>query len=181
MGKMERSSSRTCRWSRWGLGWPVAGCPRAPAAGGGPVPWLRHSGEGEAAWLGLGAPLVRGEAVPGVDWSCGRAEVGARRGAGGRRRSEPRRRHSGGPGRRRAGRGAAPWREETRCGVYSGGKVPEVGARLGKMESSSSRTCRWSRWGLGWPVAGCPRAPAAGGGPVSRLRHTGEGKEAWLG
>ena len=79
LGEMKRSSSRTCRWSRWGLGWPVAGCPRAPAAGGGPVPRLRHSGEGEAAWLGLGAPLGRGEAVPGVYWSCGRAKVEAPR------------------------------------------------------------------------------------------------------
>ena len=81
-------------------------CPRAPAAGGGPVPRLRHSGEGEAAWLGLGAPLGRGEAVPGVDWSCGRAEVGARRGAGGRRWSEPRQLRSSGLGRRWRGRGA---------------------------------------------------------------------------
>ena len=106
LGKMERSSSFTCRWSRWGLGWPVAGWPRAPAAGGGPVPRLRHSGEGEAAWLGLGAPLGRGEAVPGVDWSCGRAEVGAGRGAGGRRWSEPRRRRSSGLGRWWRGWGA---------------------------------------------------------------------------
>ena len=56
---------------------------RRPAAalcrGGGPVPQLRHSGEGEAAWLGLGAPLGRGEAVPGVYWSCGRTEVEAPR------------------------------------------------------------------------------------------------------
>ena len=32
MGEMERRSSRTCRWSRWRLRWPVAGCPRAAAA-----------------------------------------------------------------------------------------------------------------------------------------------------
>ena len=77
MGEMERRSSRTCRWSRWRLRWPVAGCPRAAAAGGGPVPRLRHFGEWEAAWLGLGAPLGRDEAVPEVDWSWGRPEVGA--------------------------------------------------------------------------------------------------------
>ena len=26
------------------------------------------------------------------------------------------------------------------------------------------RTCRWSRWGLGWPVAAAPREQADGGG-----------------
>ena len=62
MGEMERRSSRTCRWSRWRLRWPVAGCPRAAAAGGGPVPRLRHSGEWEAAWLGLGGPVEVEEA-----------------------------------------------------------------------------------------------------------------------
>ena len=55
------------------------------AGGGGPVPRLRHSGEWEAAWLGLGAPLGRGETVPEVYWSWGRPEVGAQRGGRGRR------------------------------------------------------------------------------------------------
>jgi len=52
LGEMERRSSRTYRWSRWRLRWPVAGCPRAATAGGGPVPWRRRSGEGGAARTG---------------------------------------------------------------------------------------------------------------------------------
>ena len=152
LGKIERSSSRTCRWSRWGLGWPVAGCPRAPAAGSGPVPRLRHSGEGEAAWLGLRAPLGRGEAVPGVDWSCGRAEVGARRGAGGRRRSEPRRRRSDGLGWWGNGRRAARGLGETNC-------------RL--------------RPGEGWPERGPPREQNDGNGACGALSDGEEGARLW--
>ena len=71
--------------------------------------------------------------------------------------------------------------EESLRGVFRRGEAPKVGARLGEMKRSSSCTCRWSRWGLGWPVAGCPRAPVAGGGPVPRMRHSGEGEAAWLG
>ena len=111
----------------------MVACPRAPAAGGGPVPRLRHSDEGEAAWLGLGAPLGRGEAVPGVDWSCGRAEVGARRGAGGRRRSEPRR------------------RSPTALG--GGERVEELRHGERKLAAGSTQAERCRRWGLrGEPV-----------------------------
>jgi len=69
---------------------------------------------------------------------------------------------------------------EGRAAVFRRGEAPEVGARLGKRVRGLVRACRWSQLGPRWPVAACPRAPAAGGGPVSRLRHTGEGKVAWL-
>ena len=134
LGEMERRSSRTCRWSRWRLRWPVAGCPRAAAAGGGPVPRLRHSGEWEAAWLGLGAPLGRGETVPEVYWSWGRPEVGAQRGGRGRRQPWQPAAVLGRPAQRGNGLGASARRSEGRGGIKSGrGRVERVlrGAQAG--------------------------------------------------
>ena len=85
LGEIERSSSRTCRWSRWGLGWPVARRPRRAAGGGDGMPRRRRS-EGLGRRLaGLRGPLGRGEAVPEVGWSRGRAEEGSPRGGRGRR------------------------------------------------------------------------------------------------
>ena len=134
LGEMERRLSRTCRWSRWRLRWPVAGCPRAAAAGGGPVPRLRHSGEWEAAWLGLGAPLGRGETVPEVYWSWGRPEVGAQRGGRGRRQPWQPAAVLGGPAQRGNGLEASARRSEGRGGIKSGrGRVERVlrGAQAG--------------------------------------------------
>src|SRR6185312_5181937 len=67
---------------------------------------------------------------------------------------------------------------EGRAAVFRRGEAPEVGARLGKMERSSSRTCRWSRWGLGWPVARRPRR-ATGGGDGKPRRRRSEGLWRW--
>ena len=51
-GRSKRGLVRTYWWSQLGQRWSVAGWQRTPAAGGGPVPRRRHSGEGEAAGLG---------------------------------------------------------------------------------------------------------------------------------
>ena len=134
LGKRVRGLVRTCRWSQLGLRWPVVACPRAPAAGGGPVPRLRHSGEGEAAWLGLGAPLGRGETVPEVYWSWGRPEVGAQRGGRGRRQPWQPAAVLDGPAQRGNGLGASARRSEGRGGIKSGrGRVERVlrGAQAG--------------------------------------------------
>ena len=63
LGKRVRGLVRTCRWSQLGLRWPVVACPRAPAAGGGPVPRRRCSSEGTGARRGRRAPLEGVEAV----------------------------------------------------------------------------------------------------------------------
>ena len=62
LGKRMRGLVRTCRWSQLGLRWPVVACPRAPAAGDGPVPRLRRSGDHGQGWLGLGGPVEVEEA-----------------------------------------------------------------------------------------------------------------------
>ena len=68
---------------------------------------------------------------------------------------------------------------EGRAAVFRRGEAPEVGARLGKMERSSSRTCRWSRWGLGglWRAVRGRRRPATvlyrGCGTPARGRRLG--------
>ena len=65
--------------------------------------------------------------------------------------------------------------------VFRREEAPAVGARLGKMERSSSRTCRLSRWGLGCSELAAPRRAAAGGGLFRRGgAPVGEG-EQWRG
>ena len=59
VGKRERASWRTGGWWFGGSGWPVAGSPRAPAAGGGALPLWRRSGE---AWRCRWAGELHGEA-----------------------------------------------------------------------------------------------------------------------
>src|SRR6185503_2812511 len=65
---------------------------------------------------------------------------------------------------------------EVRAAVFRRGEAPAVRGKLGKRVRGLVHTCRWSQLGLRWPAAACPRAPAAGGGPVSRLRRFGEGE-----
>ena len=74
LGKRVRGLVHTCRWSQLGLRWPAAACPGAPAAGGGPVSWLRRSGEGERARSGRGASGGGRGAIPGLILGEGRPE-----------------------------------------------------------------------------------------------------------
>ena len=99
-GKRERASSRTCRWSRGSRGGPDGARRREARGGGGSGRGRRRSGGHGQRWLGLGAPFGRGEAVPEVGWSRGRAEEGSpQRGRGGGGPAH-RRRRSGVAGRR---------------------------------------------------------------------------------
>ena len=57
-----------------------------------------------------------------------------------------------------------------------------VGARLGEMERSSSRTCRGPLWGLGCSELAAPRRAADGGSLLRRsgaLAAMGGGGWAW--
>src|SRR6185312_12680303 len=74
LGEMERRSSRTCGWSRGSRGWPDGARRREARGGGGSVHRRWRSGGHVRRWLGLGAPLGRGEAVPEVVLGGERAE-----------------------------------------------------------------------------------------------------------
>jgi len=72
-GEIERSSSRTCRWSRWGLGWPVARRPRRAEGGGDGKPAALMAGGIECASPSTCPALVACSGVRGG--SHGRAGV----------------------------------------------------------------------------------------------------------
>ena len=121
LGIRERGLSRTsgCPWFAGRRS--EAAAPQAPADSGGTAPARRRSGGHGRRWLGLGAPLGRGEAVPEVNRSRGRAEVGARRWPRGGGDPASWWRRSGGRSKVRPGAGASERRRGASCGVVWGG------------------------------------------------------------
>jgi hypothetical protein len=125
LGKRERGLSRTsgCPWFAGRRS--EAAAPHAPADSSGTVPWRRRSGDHGWRWLGLGAPLGRGEAVPEVNRSRGKAEVGAQRWPRGGGGPASWWRRSGGRSKVRPGAGALERRRGASWGVIWGGGRPE--------------------------------------------------------